>query len=465
MDEGQHTIVALSTPPGESGIAVVRVSGPASLEILGGVFRTARGEIFHGEWEHRRVYHGVVVGDGEEPLDEVMCAVLRAPDTYTGEDTVEISCHGSVLIASALLELMYVRGARPAAAGEFTRRAFLNGKMDLIQAEAVADLIHARSDLHRRVAQEQLSGGLSQRVDGLADQILELLGIIEANIDFIEEDIDTLDRHGAVALLDEQRDELDDLLKSAPLSQPFREGYRVAIAGPVNAGKSSLFNRLVGERRAIVTEIPGTTRDVLREPVVIEGLIFVFHDTAGLRGGVAENQVESIGIDLANETVRSADLVLYVVDASQPPSDVMIEAVGTMDRADALVVANKIDLPESQALATLGELRPEIRCIRVSAKTGEGVEDLRHQMIEAVAGDELSRIARERVVLNSRLVSLLELAREKIDALAASLKADNRLEIMALEAREVLGLYEEATGRRYHADLLDTIFSRFCIGK
>ncbi|MCK5619275.1 MAG: hypothetical protein KAJ17_07735, partial [Candidatus Krumholzibacteria bacterium] len=163
--------------------------------------------------------------------------------------------------------------------------------------------------------------------------------------------------------------------------------------------------------------------------------------------------------------VRSADLVLYVVDASQPPNDALIEAVGKLDRVDALLVANKIDLPESQTVATLEELRPEIRCIRVSAETGEGVEELRHEMIQAVAGDELSRIARERVVLNSRLVSLLDSAREKIDALAASLKADNRLEIMAVEAREVLGLYEEATGRRYHADLLDTIFSRFCIGK
>lgn len=465
MDDGQHTIAALSTPPGESGIAVVRVSGPTSLEILRGVFRTTHGETFDGEWEHRRLYHGVVVGDGEEPIDEVMCAVLKAPDTYTGEDTVEISCHGSVLIASALLGLMFDRGARPSEAGEFTRRAFLNGKMDLIQAEAVADLIHARSDLQRRVAHEQLSGGLSRRIDRLADQILELLGIIEVNIDFIEEDIDTLDRGGAIALLDEQRDELDDLLESAPLSQPFREGYRVAIAGPVNAGKSSLFNRLVGERRAMVTEIPGTTRDVLREPVIIDGLLFVFHDTAGVRGGAAENRLESIGIDLANEAVRSADLVLYVVDASQPPSDELIEALGKLDRVDALLVANKIDLPESQTVATLEELRPEIRCIRVSAETGEGVEELRHQMIQTVAGDELSRIARERVVLNSRLVSLLDSAREKIDALAACLKVDNRLEIMALEAREMLGLYEEATGRRYHADLLDTIFSRFCIGK
>jgi tRNA modification GTPase len=305
---------------------------------------------------------------------------------------------------------------------------------------------------------------LSSRIGELADQILELLGIIEANIDFIEEDIDTLDRDGAVALLDEQMDQLDDLLASAPLSKPFREGYRVAIAGPVNAGKSSLFNRLVGEERAIVTEIPGTTRDVLREPVVTEGLLFMFHDTAGMRGGT-DDVVESIGIDLANETVRTADLVLFVVDASEPPSEALVGKSRELDLVNSVFVLNKIDLPESTASSTLQELHPEAGFARVSASTGDGIDALRHEIVRAVAGDELSRIARERVVLNQRLVSLLGSAREQVETLAASLESHNQLELLALEARSVLALYEEATGRRYHEDLLDVIFSRFCIGK
>jgi tRNA modification GTPase len=462
-DEHQ-TIAALSTPPGESGIAVVRVSGPTSLGLLHDVFRTMHGETFDDGWEHRRLYHGLLVGAGDEPIDEVMCAVMRAPETYTGEDVVEISCHGGISIVSAVLERLYICGARPAEPGEFTRRAFLNGKMDLIQAEAVADLIHARSDLQRRVAHEQLSGGLSRRIDALADQILELLGIVEANIDFIEEDIDTLDRRGAVALLDEQTDGLDELLSSAPLSKPFREGYRVAIAGAVNAGKSSLFNRLVGERRAIVTEIPGTTRDVLREPVVFDGLLFLFHDTAGLRR-VSGDRVETIGIDLATDAVRAADLVLFVVDASECIDEELLEKTRALERSNTLFVLNKIDLPDAGTSSTLEELHPEAPFARVSAETGEGVDSLRREIVRAVAGDELSRIARERVVLNGRLVSILQSAREKVETLRSSLESDNQLEIIALETRELLDLYEEATGRRYHADLLDVIFSRFCIGK
>jgi tRNA modification GTPase len=464
MDDGQHTIAALSTPPGESGIAVVRMTGPDAIGILREMFRTPRGVVMQDSWEHRRLYHGTVVDDKSDPVDDVMCAVMLGPDSYTGEDVVEISCHGGSVVVEGVLKALFARGARQAGPGEFTRRAFLNGKMDLIQAEAVADLIHARSELQRRVAHEQLTGELSRRIETLADQVLELQGTIEANIDFIEEDIDTLDRDGAVALLDEQRDELDDLLASAPLSKPFREGFRVAIAGPVNAGKSSLFNRLVGERRAIVTEIPGTTRDVLREPLVVDGLVFMFHDTAGLRGGTNDT-VESIGIDLANEAVRSADLVLFVVDASEPASDLLVEKAHELNRSNALIVFNKIDLPPSGVADTLQESHPEGAFVRVSAATGVGIEDLRREIVRAVAGDELSRVARERVVLNSRLVSLMEKARGQVDTLRDQVKSYNQLEILALEARELLRLYEDATGRRYQADLLDVIFSRFCIGK
>jgi len=465
MSDVGHTIVALSTPPGESGIAVVRMSGPDAIQIVTRVFRSVHGACRDQiGWEHRRLYHGLIVDKDEEPVDDVMCAIMRAPDTFTGEDLVEVSCHGGVIVVAALLQLLQAHGARPAGPGEFTKRAFLNGKIDLIQAEAVADLIHSRSDLQRRVAQEQLAGGLSRRIEGLADQILELLGIIEANIDFIEEDIDTLDRDGAVELLDEQRDELDDLLAGAHLCRPFREGYRVAIAGPVNAGKSSLFNQLVGGQRAIVTEVAGTTRDVLREPVVMEGLLFLFHDTAGLRGKTSD-PVESIGIDLANETVRSADLVLFVVDSSASMSDALVEKTHDLDRAAALFVLSKIDLPQTGTAATLKGSFPEATVVHTSARTGEGIEDLRRAIVRAVAGEELSRITRERLVLNSRLVSLLEQARDRVDALQMALKSHNQLEILALEARSVLSLYEEATGRRYQSDLLDVIFSRFCIGK
>jgi tRNA modification GTPase len=464
MNTYDDTIAALSTPPGESGIAVVRMSGPDAHNILSRVLTTPTGAPFGGEWEHRHVYHGVVVGENGEPVDEVMCATFTGPDTYTGEHIAEISCHGGVLVVTGVLRVLGEAGARPAEPGEFTRRAFLNGKMDLIQAEAVADLIHARSELQRQVAHEQLSGGLSRRIGGLADQVLELLGIIEANIDFIEEDIDTLDREGAVALLEEQMDELDELLSVAPVSRAFREGFRVVIAGPVNAGKSSLFNRLVGEKRAIVTDIPGTTRDVLREPLVLEGLLFTFHDTAGLRGETADG-IESIGVNRANETVLAADLVLFALDASVSVDSDVLARIRELDRAGVLVVLNKIDLPQTETAAILQELHPEVTSVQTSALTGQGMGELRHAIVQAVAGEELSRIHRERLVLNERLVGLLDNARDRIEDLRASVESGNPLEIMALESREVLAIYEEATGRSYRDDLLDVIFSRFCIGK
>ncbi|MDH3197228.1 MAG: tRNA uridine-5-carboxymethylaminomethyl(34) synthesis GTPase MnmE, partial [Candidatus Krumholzibacteria bacterium] len=218
MNHFDDTIAALSTPPGESGLAVVRASGPGALAVLAGVFRARGGNPSQGAWEHRRLYHGMVVDAGGGAIDEVMAAVMRAPESFTGEDVVEVTCHGSMVVVTRLLEALFAAGARAAQAGEFTRRAFLNGKMDLLQAEAVADLIHARSELQRKVAQRQLEGALSRRLGALADEALALLAEIEANIDFVGEDIDTLDASAAVRMLDRHRAELADLLESAPLS-------------------------------------------------------------------------------------------------------------------------------------------------------------------------------------------------------------------------------------------------------
>ncbi len=464
MMDYADTIAALSTPPGESGIAVIRMSGARALDILDDTYRAMHGRRIGRKWTHRRLYHGRIVGARGEPIDEVMCAVMRAPDTYTGEDVVEVSCHGGSQVVSSVLRALYARGARPAQAGEFTKRAFLNGKMDLIQAEAVADLIHARTELQRQVAHEQLSGGLSGSIDSLADEMLELLGVIEANIDFVDEDIDRFDREAAGVTLGSHKGTLDRLLASAAFSKPFREGYRVAIVGPVNAGKSSIFNRLLGENRAIVTEIPGTTRDVLREPIVIEGLLFVLHDTAGLRGEPGD-RVESIGVNRANEAVQSADLVLFVVDATQTFSIDAVARIRELDPRKSLLVWNKIDLLEPAGWRTLHALSAEIGSVRVSAETGEGFATLKQEIVRIVAGGVLDRVARERIVLNVRLSSLLGAASERVTALKAGVEGKEPLEILALEARALLEFYEEATGRRYHAGLLDVIFSRFCIGK
>jgi len=462
--DSSETIAALSTPAGESGIAVIRLSGPEALSILGSIFRTKAGAQHTGEWEHRRLYHGVLVDASTEVIDEVMCAVMRGPDSYTGEDTVELSGHGNTLLVTRILNLIYSRGARSAEPGEFTRRAFINGKMDLIQAEAVADLIHARSELQRKVAQEQLAGGLSARIHKLADEIVELLANIEVNIDFIEENLDTLDVSHERSVLAMQRHDLENLLASAPIAGAFREGYRVAIAGPVNAGKSSLYNRLVGENRAIVTEVPGTTRDVLREPIVLEGLLFTIQDTAGLRG--TDDRVESIGVDRAESAARDADVVVFIVDASAPLTQETQARLGALNRDRAIVALNKMDLPRVVHDDTIAEAcGARGKVVALSALTGDGVAELERMLVESVGTEQLSRIARDRIVLNARLISLLERARLQLNTLDENLEAGEALELLAVDARELLGTYEAATGTRYSDDLLANIFSRFCIGK
>lgn len=458
MNHTFDTIAALSTPPGESGIAVIRMSGPRALAVLGRVLRTPAGERFDSEWEHRRLYHGGFFGANDERVDDVMVAVMRGPDSYTGDDVVEISCHGGSAVVARVLETVFSLDVRPAAAGEFTQRAFLNGKMDLIQAEAVADLIHARTELQRVVAERQLRGALSQRIDTLADDMMSLLAVVEANIDFIEEGIDALDVPAALTIVLRQRAELDDLLATAPLSRPLREGYRVVIAGPVNAGKSSLFNRLIGESHAIVTEIPGTTRDVLRETVVVEGVPFVLHDTAGLRDGTPD-RVEAIGIDRALDAAQHADVVLFVLDGSLEGEGAEVPA--HLDASRSLVVWNKSDRGSNVGQPA----RKNLAHVRASALTGEGVEDIRRALVQLAGTEHLARMARDRSILNARLTALLTEARTRLNVLGQSVEAREPLELLAVQARDVLSLYEEATGRRYHDGLLDAIFSRFCIGK
>jgi tRNA modification GTPase len=460
MSRHTDTIAALATPPGESGLAVIRVSGEQALGVLSRVLRTLAGQPFSGEWEHRRLYHGRFFAPGETPVDDVMAAVMRGPESYTGEDVVEVSCHGGSAVVARVLETLFAHDVRPAEPGEFTRRAFLNGKMDLIQAEAVADLIHARTELQRSVAERQLRGGLSSRIDTLADEMLGLLGLIEANIDFIEEGIDALNVPDALAIVERQQAAIDDLLASAAFARPLRDGYRVVIAGPVNAGKSSLFNRLVGESRAIVTEIPGTTRDVLRETLSIDGIPFVIHDTAGLRDDVPD-RVESIGIDRARDAAQGADVVVFVIDGSEAVTPAMQQAAGQLDGTRAVMVINKVDRPERWDPPA----SPGVTEVRTSAETGEGLGELKAALLRLARSDELTRMARDRVILNARLAALLESARGPLADLGLSIRDREALEILAARAREVLSYYEEATGRRYGDELLDVIFSRFCIGK
>jgi len=466
MAEQQDTIAALSTPAGVSGIAVVRLSGPDSLDILSEIYLAPGGEPRRSPWEHRRLYPGKIVnGEGRE-VDQVVCAVFRAPESYTGEDVVEISCHGSPLVVERILELLYRSGARPAEPGEFTKRAFLNGKIDLIQAEAVCDLIHSRSELQRQVALDQLRGKLSAAIEALAEEALRLLADIEASIDFIDDDLEAFDPTSARELLAHQKSTLTRLLEGSDLAVPFHEGFRVVIAGRPNAGKSSIFNRLVGDERAIVTDLPGTTRDLIRETRILEGLLFIFEDTAGLREG-AEEEVENIGIGLARKALERADLVVYVIDSSTPVREGELREIAQlMEPTRCLIALNKVDLPGSKAkIGELSERLAGFTIVETSALTGAGIEELRKALLTSAGKERINRLASERLMLNARLVGLLREASQRADQLEKAIEERRPLEILAVEARELLGCYERATGKRYSEDLLEEIFSRFCVGK
>ncbi len=465
MERFGYTIAALSTPPGESGIAVIRLSGHEAFPILLKTFVPAAGrKLEPRSIEHRRVYVGDITAPNGEVLDRVVVSTMRGPDSYTGEDVVEISSHGSMPVAGAILDLLYTSGAAEAEAGEFTKRAFLNGKMDLIQAEAVCDLIHARSELQRKVAAEQMSGTLSLQINSLAGEMLDLLGNIEAGIDFIEEDIEHLDKSKGAELLKEHISRLEGLMEGSEFSRPFRDGCRLALTGPANSGKSSIFNKLLGENRAIVTEIPGTTRDVLREYLVIDGLVFICHDTAGHRDG-SKDKIESIGADKAASAAGSADIIMYVHDSSLPISKDEGAVIESLDSKRTLLVLNKIDLRPSVDGGYLSERLSAYKCMQMSALTGEGLDRLKSCLLDIAGRDYINRISKERIVLNSRLISLLRRAQRSCSSAKELMESGESLEILAVEVGDALACYEEATGRKYTESLLDNIFSRFCIGK
>jgi tRNA modification GTPase len=302
------------------------------------------------------------------------------------------------------------------------------------------------------------------RIGKLADEMLSILADVEAGIDFVEEDIELFDRSEARKKIERQLAILNELLADAALSRPFREGYRVALTGPVNAGKSSIFNRITGETRAIVTEIPGTTRDVLREPVIMEGLLFLFQDTAGLRDQIGD-RVEAIGVNLAKGAIEAADIVVFVLDSSITLCKETMAGIENLPRSNSIVALNKKDLPVAVTVGYFAELLPGFCTVAVSAKTGEGFGGLRQALLECAGKERISRIANERVILNARLISLLREARDESRSFADLLKSGAPLEILAVAIRSVLHNYEEALGRRYSENLLANIFSRFCIGK
>jgi tRNA modification GTPase len=450
------TIAAIATPLGEGGLAVLRISGPSSLVIATNCFRpTGKSALKPSAAPTHTIHFGHIV-DGQKVLDEVLLSVMRAPRTFTKEDVVEIACHGGLLPAKMILDALLKNGARLAEPGEFTKRAFINGRIDLTQAEAVADLIHSRTELALTAANEQLAGKLSQRINQLRDDLMKTLAHVEAHIDFPDEDIapDTKDK--LVSRLEDAAAFVDQLLSTANEGQILRRGIRAAIIGRPNVGKSSLLNQLLGRDRAIVSPIPGTTRDTIEETANIRGVPVVFIDTAGLRESTDVIEVE--GIRRSRETLLRAELILHVLDSSEALTAEDENYLKEFSGKKRIIVRNKSDLP-----ARL-QLPPGCEAIDVCCISGKGIETLKHAIQKLVWGGEI-RAEMLEVMINARHQRALSRARGAIERSVVGLRADSGLEVIALELREATNAVGEIVGKTTTEDLLDSIFSQFCIGK
>lgn len=452
------TIAAISTPLGEGGLAVIRLSGPEALAVADRCFEpVGKRSLKPSAAASHTLQFGRITFQGR-PVDEVLVAVMRAPRTYTREDVVEISCHGGLLPAKLVLDAVLASGARLAEPGEFTQRAFLNGRLDLAQAEAVADIIHSRTELALAAAEEQLAGKLSQRINRLRDDLMRVLAHVEAHIDFPDEDIAPDTHAQLLGRIDAGLAFMDELLATANEGRILRRGIRAAIVGRPNVGKSSLLNHLLGRDRAIVSPIPGTTRDTIEETANVRGLPVVFIDTAGLRE--AGEDIEAEGIRRSHQAMRQAELILHVLDASEPlhpEAERQLTEIGGKRR---LVVLNKTDLPAKLHVPT--DLA--VRAIAVSCLTGAGLESLKDAIKQVVWAGEIRPEMLE-VMINSRHQDALRRAREAAARAAEALRGGATLELVALDLRIATNAVGEIVGKTAVDDLLDTIFGQFCIGK
>jgi len=451
------TIAAIATPIGEGGLAVIRLSGPRALAVADKVFVAPGKEPpkLSAAATHT-IHYGHVVRGGEN-IDEVLAAVMRAPRTFTGEDVVEFTCHGGILPARMVLDAVFGNGARMAEPGEFTRRAFVNGRIDLAQAEAVADLIHSRTELALRAANEQLAGKLSQRINELRDQMVKTLAHVEAHIDFPDEDIAPDTKQELIGRLERGVAFMDGLLRTANEGQILRRGIRAAIIGRPNAGKSSLLNQLLGHDRAIVSPIPGTTRDTIEETANIRGLPVVFVDTAGLRE--AGDEIEIEGIRRSRESLRKAEFILHVFDMSEPLTDADRSYLAEFAGKKRILVRNKLDLPGRLELPGGNGSVVDVCCL-----SGQGIESLKDTIKGLVWSGEINTGMLE-VMINSRHQDALNRARAATVRTVEALRADRTLELAAMDLRIAVNAVGEIVGKTTTEDLLDMIFSQFCIGK
>jgi tRNA modification GTPase len=454
----EDTIAAIATPLGEGGLAVIRISGSAAFVVADRCFKpfgkSSVGPLHAGS---HTIQYGHVVWEGRN-VDEVLVSVMHAPRTFTGEHVVEITCHGGILPTRMVLDAVLASGARPAEPGEFTRRAFLNGRIDLVQAEAVTDLIHSRTELALRAANEQLEGKLSRRINELRDQLMLTMAHIEAHIDFPDEDISPDTRGQLLDRLEKAIAFMNELLRTAHEGQILRRGIRAAIIGRPNAGKSSLLNQLLGQDRAIVSAIPGTTRDTIEETANIRGIPVIFIDTAGLRE--ARDEIELEGIRRSRQSLEKAEFILHVFDASEPLTAADESFLAEFAAKKRILVCNKMDLVRCLSFS------PDVdgKKVDVCCLTGKGIEELKEAIKELAWSGEI-RAEMLETMINARHHDALLRGREATRKALDALSAEQTLELVAMDLRIAVNAVGEIVGKTTTEDLLDSIFSQFCIGK
>lgn len=447
----REPIVAIATPYGEGAIGIIRLSGKNVLDIVKRFFKTK------GQIKPRYAHFGKLYDEEGEELDEGILIYYKAPNSYTGEDLVELNLHGNPRILKRALEVFLKAGVRLAEPGEFTKRAFLNGKLDLTQAEAVAELISAKTELARKVALKQLQGELSRYIRPLRESLLELLAYIEADIEFDEEDIPTLTKEQVLEMVERVTKGIKELLKTAKTGKFIREGIKLAIVGRPNVGKSSLFNALLKEERAIVTDIAGTTRDYIEETLQIREIPVKLIDTAGIRE--TEDVVEKIGVERSKQKIEEADLILFVVDASSKITDKDLKIYEEIKNKEHIIVANKIDLGIKADL----EIFKGKSIIKVSALKGEGLENLSEEILKKI-GLQLDESVN--IYVSVRHETLLKKAKEVLEKFKEEYKIrEISPEIAMLDLREAADYLGEILGEITTEDVLGKIFSTFCIGK
>jgi tRNA modification GTPase len=459
----QDTICAPATAAGSGAIAVIRVSGAESFTIADKIFTAYDGLSSLQEANGYTIHFGKIMND-KKLIDEVLVSVFKNPKSYTGEDSLEISCHGSSYIIQQILELLREKGCRYADAGEFTMRAFLNGKFDLSQAEAVADLIASNSEGSHQLAMQQMRGGFSNKIKELRQELLDFASLIELELDFSEEDVEFADRGKFYELLEKIRTEVEQLIESFNLGNVMKHGIPVAIIGKPNVGKSTLLNRILREEKAIVSDIPGTTRDAIEDTIIINGIAFRFIDTAGLRD--SSDKIENIGIERTYEKIKQSQIILYVCDLTQAnPEELSKQLEDFKDHIEDknkqfIIIGNKTD--ELTELPSHFTQFVDLETIFISAKRNENIHLIAESLSKSVQNLNLSD---KTIVSNARHLDILHQVAESINLIEDAFRNDIPTDLIAIDIRQALHYLGEITGTVTTDELLGNIFGRFCIGK